>query len=65
MTETKRVFGRALIDLPNYEIKCGEYGELPEDIAEAESRAGTFDPLASPPQEPADSTPAVAEEIAH
>jgi hypothetical protein len=38
--------GRALIDLPAYGLKCGEYGALPAAIAASLAFSGEFDPRA-------------------
>lgn len=35
--------GRALIDLPAHELKCGEFGEIPDDIAAPLVADGYFD----------------------
>lgn len=37
------VRGRALLDIPAHDLKCGEYGELPEQIAAALAIDGQFD----------------------
>ena len=37
------VQGRALIDLPEYGLKCGDYGALPADVAVALVESGHFD----------------------
>ena len=43
--------GRALIDIEDHGMKCGEYGSLPSDIAEALRKDGRFDPDAPFPEE--------------
>lgn len=40
--------GRALIDLPDHGLKCGEYGAIPADAAGALVESGHFDPNAKP-----------------
>ncbi len=42
------VQGRALIDLPEYGLKCGDYGALPADVAAALVESGHFDQNAKP-----------------
>ena len=37
------VQGRALIDLPDYGLKCGDYGALPADVVVALVESGHFD----------------------
>lgn len=41
--------GRALIDLPAYELKSGEYGSIPAADADALAAHGAFDLLAVAP----------------
>ena len=38
--------GRALVDIPEYGLLCGEYGSLPVDAAQGLIEAGKFDPKA-------------------
>lgn len=38
--------GRALIDLPEHKLKCGEYGEIDDKLAKPLVKAGRFDPKA-------------------
>lgn len=45
------VRGRALVDLPQFGLKCGEYGTVPADVASGLSRGGQFDPRAPWPGE--------------
>lgn len=42
------MFGRALVDLPQHGLRCGEYGSLPS--AAATSLEGMFDTKAPPPE---------------
>lgn len=42
----KDVAGRALIDIPEHGLKCGEFGALPEAAAKAFIESGAFDPKA-------------------
>ncbi len=42
------VQGRALIDLPDHGLKCGEYGAIPADAADALVESGHFDQNARP-----------------
>lgn len=39
--------GRALVDLPQYGLRCGDYGEIPDKEAVALIEAGSFDPQAA------------------
>lgn len=47
--EEKPVRGRALVDLPAYDLKCGEFGSLPYETARALWASGYFDPRAIEP----------------
>lgn len=38
--------GRALVDLPQYRLRCGDYGEIPDKEAVALIEIGSFDPQA-------------------
>lgn len=40
------VRGLALVDLPAYGLKCGEFGSLPYETARALWAGGSFDPRA-------------------
>lgn len=40
------VHGRALIDLPSHNLKCGEFGALPYETARDLWASGCFDPNA-------------------
>lgn len=40
------VTGRALVDLPAHGLRCGEFGPVPADVAEAITAVGQFDPHA-------------------
>lgn len=44
--EQEPVRGRALVDLPAYDLKCGEFGSLPYETARALWASGYFDPRA-------------------
>lgn len=35
--------GRALVDLPSYELLSGDYASLPSDVADALESFGAFD----------------------
>lgn len=48
-TEQEPVRGRALVDLPAYDLKCGEFGSLPYETARALWATGYFDPRAIEP----------------
>jgi len=39
----QQITGRALVDLPMHGFKCGEFGTLPQDIAQALENHGEFD----------------------
>lgn len=41
--------GLALIDLPEHELKCGEYGDVPEKVARQLVKDGYFDVKAPSP----------------
>lgn len=41
--------GRALIDLPELRLACGQYGSIPNDVAASLVKAGSFDPKATFP----------------
>jgi len=41
--ETNEVHGRALVDIPSYGLKSGDYGSLPADVAQVYIDAGAFD----------------------
>lgn len=45
------VSGRALVDIPALSAKCGEYIDVPAELAKAYEDAGEFDPKAQKPQE--------------
>lgn len=47
--EQEPVRGRALVDLPAYDLKCGEFGSLPYETARALWASGYFDPRAIEP----------------
>lgn len=49
-SKKKDVSGRALIDIPAHDLKCGEYATLPADVAIALQAAGEFDPNAVQPE---------------
>lgn len=40
------VTGRALVDIPDHGLLCGQYGSLPHDVAEGLIASGKFDPAA-------------------
>lgn len=42
--------GRALVDIPDHNLKCGEFGALPYPVAQALFEAGAFDPRAAESQ---------------
>lgn len=41
--------GRALIDLPEHKLVCGQYGSIPNDVGASLVKAGSFDPKATLP----------------
>jgi hypothetical protein len=42
--------GLVLVDVPEHNLKCGQYGDLPDDIAEPLSKDGRFDTQAPDPE---------------
>ena len=42
--------GLVLVDVPEHNLQCGQYGDLPDDVAESLSKDGRFDPQAPDPE---------------
>lgn len=44
--------GRILIDVPDTDLRCGQYVDIPKSLADGLTESGHFDPKAVDPAEP-------------